>query len=75
MDDAEKIRILEASIVNLGRLLPVGMEVRFHYLPDDVMPHVTITYPDGQVTEGRFTTRNPIFHLPKVDAQHATEVH
>lgn len=67
ISDAEKAAVVRASMLNLGRLLPVGMEVRFGRADGDPLPRMTVTTPDGETTEYAFTTHQPIYLVPAVE--------
>lgn len=67
MRDVEKAAIVRASMRNLGRLLPVGMEVRFFRADGDPRPRMAVTTPDGETTEYAFTTHQPIYLVPAVE--------
>jgi len=66
MDDLEKKAVIRASMLNLGRLLAVGMEVRFYRAAGDPRPRMRIMV-DGSTTEYAFTTHQPIYLVPVVE--------
>lgn len=74
MTDAEKTMCLQASILNLGRLLAVGMTVQFFREPGDPRPRVRLEYPDGLVQEFAFTAHHPIYMVPPLQIDAPTMV-
>lgn len=64
MTDAEKIAVLKASLHNIGRLLPDGVEVFFFHEGDDPRARMQICYADGSNTEYVFASHEPIYQVP-----------
>ncbi len=68
MTDAEKIEVLKACLVNIGRLLPVGAEIHFFREEGDPRARMQIVYSDGAVEEAVFVGCSPIYKVPTVEA-------
>lgn len=64
MTDAEKIDVLKASLLNIGRLLPANMEVYFYHEGDDPRARMQICHADGTNTEYAFVSHEPIYQFP-----------
>lgn len=64
-NDAFKIEVLKASLLNIGRLLPEGMSITFTHDPG-AMTTMEQTFPDGQVVNAIFTGFSPIYSVPVV---------
>ena len=60
MTDDEKVAVLKASLLNIGRLLPAGVEVFFFHEGDDPRGRMQICHADGSNTEYIFTSHDPI---------------
>lgn len=68
LSDHDKQEIIKCSMVNLGRLLAVGMELYFYRETDDAPTRLDITYPDGTVTHAQFVGCSPVYRVPMVRA-------
>lgn len=68
MDDQEKLNVLKASILNIGRLIPEGMSITFYRDPGE-MATLEQTFPDGQLVTAAFTGHTPIYDIPVVPAE------
>lgn len=66
--DDEKRQIIQASILNLGRLLAYDMELRFYRNDDDGPVFMDITWPNGGVLTAQFVGCSPVYHVPMVNA-------
>lgn len=66
MTDAEKAELLRVSLLNIGRMLPPGVEISFYYVEDNSYPHMEICYPDGKCTLAKFTSHSPVFKIPEM---------
>lgn len=64
MNDAEKTAVLQASLLNIGRLLPPGVEVSFFHEGSDPHTQMQIRYSDGTTTDYAFASYEPIFQNP-----------
>ncbi|MFN3987620.1 MAG: hypothetical protein ACK4KV_19185 [Rhodocyclaceae bacterium] len=60
--------IVQASIINLGRTLPVGAEITFYRDADDPRPRVHTLFSDGSMEEYAFTSHGPLYLVPTIDA-------
>jgi hypothetical protein len=63
--DAEKLAILQASILNIGRLIPEGMQVTFTRDPGCAST-LELVYPSGMTTNACFRHFSPIYQVPEV---------
>lgn len=70
MNDQEKIAVLEASICNIGRLIPVGMTITFSRHADAAASSMEQVYPNGEVLKCEFTGHSPIYTVPVVPAEY-----
>jgi hypothetical protein len=68
MNDAMKLAIIKASILNIGRLIPEGMSITFYRDPGE-MATLEQTFPDGQLVTAAFTGHTPIYNVPVVPAE------
>jgi len=66
--DAEKQAILQASILNIGRLIPEGMQVTFTRDPG-CASMLEMTYPSGMTTHALFRNYAPIYHVLEVPVE------
>ncbi|MFT3759021.1 hypothetical protein [Thauera sp.] len=66
--DHEKAEIIRASMLNLGRLLALDMELRFYRTAAAGPVHMDITWPDGTTLSAKFTGCSPVYHVPMVNA-------
>lgn len=71
LSDHDKQEIIKCSMVNLGRLLAIGMELHFYRETDDAPTRLDITYPDGTVTHAQFVGCSPVYRVPMVRAVNA----
>lgn len=62
---AEKQTILQASLRNIGRLIPEGMYIIFTRDPGCAST-MELTYPGGLTTTAIFTNYSPIHQVPEV---------
>lgn len=69
MTDEEKIAVLQASICNIGRLIPAGMTIRFSRVLGEASTMEQV-YPDGSVLIAHFTGHTPIYTVPVVPAEY-----
>lgn len=68
--DAIKVEVLRLSIINLGRLLPPGMELHFfHQEGNEPFAAAELWYPDGSTQVMRFTGHSPIYTVPEINAE------
>ena len=65
LTDAEKQAILQASILNIGRLIPEGMLVTFTRDPGCAST-LELVYPSGTTTSAVFQNFSPIYNVPEV---------
>ena len=72
MTDAEKIAVLKAAILNIGRLIPAGMTITFHRDPG-CMATMEQVFPDGQMLTAAFTGFSPIYSIPVVPAEYGIQ--
>lgn len=71
-NDAFKKKILQDSLLNIGRLLPEGMSVTFVHAPG-AMTTVEQTFPNGEVVRATFTSHSPIVSVPVVPEEYRLE--
>ena len=64
-DDTLKTAILHASLLNIGRLLPHGMEVSFFRNEGEPVVRMQHVMPDGSVTDYAFAGHSPIVQVPE----------
>jgi hypothetical protein len=69
MTDAEKIAVLKASILNIGRLIPDGMAITFYRDPGETATMEQV-FPNGEMTTAMFTGYSPIYSVPVVPAEY-----
>ncbi|MCL2524585.1 MAG: hypothetical protein FWF20_07010 [Betaproteobacteria bacterium] len=69
MNDADKIALLKASILNIGRLLPPGMSVTFRH-DSGAAATMEIMFPDGHIETLIFTGHSPIYNVPAVPSEY-----
>lgn len=68
LTDLEKINVLKASLLNIGRLLPEGMSVTFTRDPG-TFTTIEQVFPDGRMETGVFTSASPIYMVPETEAK------
>ncbi len=68
LSDHDKREIIKCSMVNLGRLLAIGMRLHFYREADDAPTRLDITWPDGTVTNAQFVGCSPVYRVPMVQA-------
>lgn len=68
VSDDEKKEIIQASMVNIGRLLALGMELRFYREHDEANARMDIKWPDGTTTTAKFNGCSPVYRVPMVNA-------
>tara|TARA_R110002049_G_scaffold60182_8_gene162020 strand:- start:75 stop:329 length:255 start_codon:yes stop_codon:yes gene_type:complete len=68
LTQAQTIDVLRASLLNIGHLLPEGMEVFFFREGEDPRPRMQVVMPDGTDTEYCFTSQTPLELVPVVNA-------
>jgi hypothetical protein len=71
LTDAEKTEILRASMLNIGRLLPAGMEVNFFREEGDPRARMQIYNSEGTHTEYAFSDHGPLFKERLESLSHA----
>lgn len=68
--DALKVDVLRLTMLNLGRLLPPGMELHFfHQEGNEPFATAELWYPDGSTQVMRFTGHSPIYTVPEINAE------
>ena len=64
MTHDEKIAVLKASLLNIGRLLPADVEIFFFHEDADPRGRMQIRHADGSNTEYAFASHEPIYQVP-----------
>lgn len=67
LTDKEKIQVLHASLSNIGRLLPEGMEIVFYREEGGDKTYMEVTAPTGETTCYGFVGHGPIYKVPQVE--------
>lgn len=68
ISDSERAALLSASLVNVGRLLALGMSIRFYREHDAADTRIDFTWPDGTVTKTQVIGCSPLFRVPMAEA-------
>jgi hypothetical protein len=68
LTDAEQTELLRVSLLNIGRLLPEGMQVCFTRDPGCAAV-LELIMPDGQTTSAIFRSASPLYAVPAAPAE------